>query len=281
MSEHSKIEWTEATWNPVRGCLKVSPGCKHCYAETFAERFRGVPGHPYGHGFDPRLVPEKLLEPLRWASAKSVFVNSMSDLFQDAVPDDYIVAVAEVMLLTPWHTYQVLTKRSTRLEAMLRNRLHLAAAAPHIWWGVSVEDRKYGVPRIDALRNTHAHTRFLSIEPLLEDLGEMDLRGIDWVIVGGESGPGARPMQHEWVEAIRQCCTGAGVRFFFKQWGGVQKGKHGRILNGRTYDEMPPRSTRRIPSRTVRLELASAVEGLTEGWPASPLAQIDLRKVVA
>ena len=281
VSEHSKIEWTEATWNPVRGCLKVSPGCKHCYAETFAERFRGVPGHPYGHGFDPRLVPEKLLEPLRWASPKSVFVNSMSDLFQDAVPDDYIVAVAEVMLLTPWHTYQVLTKRSIRLETMLRNRLQLAAAAPHIWWGVSVEDRKYGLPRIDHLRNTHARTRFLSIEPLLEDLGEMDLRGIDWVIVGGESGPGARPMQREWVEAIRQCCMGAQARFFFKQWGGVQKGRRGRILNGRTYDEIPPRSTTRIPSRTVRLELASSVERLTEGRSGSPLAQIDLRQVVA
>jgi protein gp37 len=212
VSEHSKIEWTEATWNPVRGCLKVSPGCKHCYAETFAERFRGVSGHPYGRGFDPRLVPEKLLEPLSWASSKSVFVNSMSDLFQDAVPDDYIAAVVEVMLLTPWHTYQVLTKRSTRLESLLRNKLQRAAAASHIWWGVSVEDRKYGVPRIDHLRNTPASTRFLSVEPLLEDLGEIDLRGIDWVIVGGESGPGARPMEEEWVEAIRRCCSDADAR---------------------------------------------------------------------
>jgi protein gp37 len=280
VSEHSKIEWTEATWNPIRGCLKISPGCKHCYAETFAERFRGVPGHPYQHGFDPRLVPGKLLEPFSWASPKSVFVNSMSDLFQDSVPEDYISAVAEVMLLTPWHTYQVLTKRSQRLEALLRGRLQPAAAAPHIWWGVSVEDRKYGVPRIDHLRRSRARTRFLSIEPLLEDLGEIDLRGIDWVIVGGESGPGARPMEQTWVEAILECCRAANARFFFKQWGGVQKGKHGRILNGQTYDEMPPRSTIPIPSRTARLELAASVERLANGWPDSPLAQIDLRQAV-
>jgi protein gp37 len=174
MSEHSKIEWTEATWNPVRGCLKISPGCKHCYAETFAERFRGVPGHPYKHGFDPRLVPEKLVEPLSWASPKTVFVNSMSDLFQDAVPDEYIIAVAEVMLRAPWHTFQVLTKRSKRLERLLSGRLRAAAAASHIWWGVSVEDRRYGVPRIVDLRGTSARTRFLSIEPLLAGCGKTE-----------------------------------------------------------------------------------------------------------
>jgi protein gp37 len=281
VSEHSKIEWTEATWNPVRGCLKVSPGCKHCYAETFAERFRGVAGHPYEHGFDPRLVPAKLLEPLSWASPKTVFVNSMSDLFQDAVPDDYIVAVAEVMLQAPWHTYQVLTKRSTRLEELLRHKLQRAAVAPHIWWGVSVEDRKHGVPRIDHLRNTAARTRFLSIEPLLEDLGHIDLRGIDWVIVGGESGPGARPMEREWVEAIRQSCRVASSRFFFKQWGGVQKGKHGRVLNGRTYDEMPLQSTSRFPSRAERLDLVRSVQCLTRGWSDETLFQINLQQVVA
>ena len=280
MSEHSKIEWTETTWNPIRGCLKISPGCKHCYAETFAERFRGVPGHPYEHGFDPRLVPGKLLEPLSWPSPRAVFVNSMSDLFQDAVPDDYIAAVAEVMLLTPWHTYQVLTKRSARLEALLHGRFQLAAAAPHIWWGVSVEDRKYGVPRIDHLRNAPARTRFLSIEPLLEDLGGVDLRGIDWVIVGGESGPGARPMERAWVEAILESCRAANARFFFKQWGGVQKRKHGRLLNGRTYDEMPARSTTPIPSRAARLELARPVERLAHGWPDSPLVLMDLKQAV-
>jgi len=278
MSEHSKIEWTEATWNPVRGCLKVSPGCKHCYAETFAERFRGVPGHPYGHGFDPRLVPGKLLEPLSWSSSRTVFVNSMSDLFQDAVPDEYIVAVAEVMLRAPWHTYQVLTKRSARLERLLGSKLRSAAAAPHIWWGVSVEDRRYGIPRIDHLRNAPARTRFLSIEPLLEDLGNLDVRGIDWVIVGGESGAGARPMEVEWVEAIRRSCRIARTRFFFKQWGGVQKGKRGRILNGRTYDEMPPRSTSRIPSRAERFDLVRANARLAYGWPSTPLVDLQPRR---
>ena len=238
MSEHSKIEWTEATWNPIRGCLKISPGCKHCYAETFAERFRGVPGHPYEQGFDPRLVPGKLLEPLLWASPRTVFVNSMSDLFQDAVPDEYILAVAEVMLNTPWHTYQILTKRASRLQSLLSTKLR--AAANHIWWGVSVEDREYGVPRIEYLRATPASVRFLSVEPLLEDLGAINLSGIHWVIAGGESGPGARPMRKEWVEAIREQCWESNALFFFKQWGGVQKAKYGRTLNGRTYDN-PPR----------------------------------------
>jgi protein gp37 len=281
VSEHSKIEWTEATWNPVRGCLKVSPGCKHCYAETFAERFRGVGGHPYEHGFDPRLVPGKLLEPLSWASPKTVFVNSMSDLFQDAIPDDYVAGVAEVMLRTPWHTYQVLTKRSMRLEALLTNRLREAAAASNIWWGVSVEDRKYGVPRIEHLRNTPARTRFLSIEPLLEDLGDLDLRGMDWVIVGGESGSGARPMKKEWVEAIRESCRDARARFFFKQWGGVQKGKHGRKLDGRTYDEMPAPSASHIPSRAERFELVRALAWMAERWPSAPLVQLKARQEVA
>lgn len=197
MSEHSKIEWTEATWNPVRGCTKVSPGCKHCYAETFAERFRGMPEHPYGDGFDPRLIPNKLLEPLRWEAARTVFVNSMSDLFQDPIPDRYVEAVTKVMLRTNWHTYQVLTKRAERLKMLLTTKLCEGAAARHIWWGVSVEDRKYGLPRIDHLREAPAYTRFLSIEPLLEDLGRIDLTGIDWVIVGGESGPGARPMRKD------------------------------------------------------------------------------------
>ena len=281
MSEHSKIEWTEATWNPVRGCLKVSPGCKHCYAETFAERFRGVPGHPYEHGFDPRLVPHKLLEPLSWASPKTVFVNSMSDLFQDAVPDNFIVAVAEVMLRAPWHTYQVLTKRSIRLQTLLNKQLRAAAAAPHIWWGVSVEDRRYGAPRIDHLRNTPAHTRFLSVEPLLEHLGDLDLNGIDWVIVGGESGPGARPMRKEWVDAIRRSCRNAHASFFFKQWGGVQKGKHGRTLDGRTYDEMPAHSVSQIPSRQERLNLLRGIARLTDDWPDAPLIQLKERQVVA
>src|SRR5262249_18624682 len=163
-----KIEWTDATWNPVRGCVKISPGCKHCYAETFAERFRGVPGHPYEAGFDPRLVPAKLADPLRWGSPKMIFVNSMSDLFQVDVPDAYVLEVANVMAAANWHTYQVLTKRSERMAAMLSTTLQEFARQPHIWWGVSVEDRKHGVPRIDHLRTAPAAVRFLSVEPLLE-----------------------------------------------------------------------------------------------------------------
>src|SRR4051794_4577144 len=194
MSDRSTIEWTDATWNPVRGCTKISPGCAHCYAETFAERFRGVPGHPYQQGFDLRLVPEKLAEPLRWASPRMVFVNSMSDLFHKDVPDDYILAVSRVMRLADWHTYQVLTKRSERMRDLLRTKLREVAEEPHIWWGVSVEDSRHGLPRIDHLRSAPARVRFLSVEPLLEDLGPLDLTGIGWVILGGESGVGARPL---------------------------------------------------------------------------------------
>ena len=195
MSSHSSIEWTDATWNPVRGCTKISPGCKHCYAETFAERFRGVKGHPYEQGFDLRLVPEKLAEPLRWRTPKMIFVNSMSDLFHDQVPDDYIIAVAKVMAAARWHTFQVLTKRSERIQRLLSTSLKFASTQPHIWWGVSVENKKHGLPRIDHLRVSPAAVKFLSIEPLLEDLGTVNLEKINWVIVGGESGPGARPMK--------------------------------------------------------------------------------------
>ncbi len=195
MSEISAIEWTDATWNPVRGCTKVSPGCKHCYAETFAERFRGVPGHPYEQGFDLRLVPRKLSEPLKWATPKTIFVNSMSDLFQKDVPDSFVEQVGRVMQMADWHTYQVLTKRAERMRDMLEGPLAFAAELSHIWWGVSVEDRKYGLTRIEALRQAPAALRFLSVEPLLEDLGEINLEGFNWVIVGGESGFGARPMK--------------------------------------------------------------------------------------
>jgi protein gp37 len=242
VADHSSIEWTDATWNPVRGCTKISPGCKHCYAETFAERFRGVPGHPYEQGFDLRLVPGKLEEPLRWSKSRMIFVNSMSDLFHEDVPDDYVLAVAGVMENASWHTYQVLTKRAGRLQQALRTTLHAQATLTHIWWGVSVEDRAHGLPRIDQLRDAPAAVRFLSIEPLLEDLGDVNLSGIHWVIVGGESGHGARPMQREWVESLRDQCAAAGVPFFFKQWGGVRKTKAGRILDGRTYDELPTRT---------------------------------------
>jgi protein gp37 len=237
MSSSSKIEWTEATWNPVRGCVKISPGCTHCYAETFAERFRGVPGHPYEQGFDPRLVPTKLREPLSWSKPKMIFVNSMSDLFQDFVQDDYIVEVVKVMM---------------------------EADSQHIWWGVSVEDRKYGVGRIEHLQAANVAVRFLSVEPLLEDIGTLNLDGIHWVIVGGESGPGARPMPETWVQSVLTQCRAAGVHFFFKQWGGVRKSETGRELNGRTYDEMPSRQTRErigqeeTPTRHMAVRIAAA-----------------------
>jgi protein gp37 len=253
MSGRSKIEWTDATWNPVRGCTKISPGCKHCYAETFAERFRGVKGHPYEQGFDLRLVPEKLGEPLRWPKPKMIFVNSMSDLFHEAIPDEYISKVAQVMSAAMWHTFQVLTKRSGRLRQLLRSKLRLTAAEPHIWWGVSVENRKFGLPRIADLRSAPAGVRFLSIEPLLEDLGTLNLSGIAWVIVGGESGPGARPIQKEWVISIRDQCRRAGVPFFFKQWGGTRKAVTGRKLDGRTYDEFPRPVGRTFPDWRVRM----------------------------
>jgi len=219
LSDKSKIEWTDATWNPIRGCTKVSPGCKHCYAETFTERFRGVKGHPFEQGFDLRLVPEKLHEPLRWKQPRIVFVNSMSDLFHERVPDDYIVQVAEVMARASWHTYQVLTKRSERMRDLLNSKLGFAARAPHIWWGVSVEDRKYGVPRIGHLQAANASVRFLSLEPLLEDIGEISLSGIRWVIVGGESGARARPFDIGWARSVLRQCREQQVACFVKQLG--------------------------------------------------------------
>lgn len=259
MSLDSKIEWTDATWNPVRGCTKISPGCKHCYAETFAERFRGVPGHPYQQGFDLKLVPEKLPDPLRWRSPKMIFVNSMSDLFHHQVPDDYIEAVAETMVKANWHTYQVLTKRSARMAELLNGKLRFAAKSRHIWWGVSVEDRKCGLPRVRDLSNAPAAVRFLSVEPLLEDLGEFSLRGIQWVIVGGESGHGARPLRKEWVTAIRDQCAEASVPFFFKQWGGVRKKITGRELDGRTYDSFPERVSNPVSPATAAFAWAEEI----------------------
>lgn len=264
MSANSKIEWTDATWNPVRGCTKISPGCAHCYAETFAERFRGVPNHPYEQGFDLRLVPEKLAEPLTWGKSQMVFVNSMSDLFHKDVPDEYIVLVAQVMAQANWHTYQVLTKRSDRLRDLLTSKLAFAAALPHIWWGVSVENRKHGLPRVLHLREASPQMAFLSIEPLLEDLGDFDLSGIDWIIVGGESGAGARPMKPEWVASIQRQCSGAKVPFFFKQWGGVRKSVTGRELDGQTFDEMPPLERKPVLDSLRRKTLAAK---FLAAWP--------------
>jgi len=259
MSDNSKIEWTDATWNPVRGCSKVSPGCLHCYAETFAERFRGVPGHPFEFGFALRLVPEKLGEPIRWSRPRKIFVNSMSDLFHEGVPDDYIEKVCRVMLAAKWHTYQILTKRAHRMADLLQGKLRKAADASHIWWGVSVENCKHGLPRIEKLREAKPKVAFLSIEPLLEDLGSMDLRGISWVIVGGESGPGARPMLKEWVRGVRQQCCIFKVPFFFKQWGGARKFQTGRMLDGMTYDEFPVMSSNPVASPEERTELLATL----------------------
>jgi protein gp37 len=239
MASSSEIEWTDATWNPVRGCTKISAGCKNCYAERFAERFRGVAGHPFEQGFDLRLIPSKLTEPLKWKAPKRIFVNSMSDLFHDEVPDSYIDRVVDVMREADWHVYQVLSKRASRLCGYIDIAVPDAALMSHVWWGVSVEDRKHGLPRIDHLRQSDAAVRFLSVEPLLEDLGDIDLTRISWVIVGGESGPRARPMNPAWVERVYDQCREQSVPFFFKQWGGTRKKITGRTLHGRTYDEMP------------------------------------------
>lgn len=260
MSDGSSIEWTDATWNPVRGCTKISPGCKHCYAEVFAERWRGVAGHPYQQGFDLRLVPEKLLEPLRWSRSRMIFVNSMSDLFQEGIPTSYVRMVFEVMAMADWHVYQVLTKRADRMRTLTHRLPAPCVGRDHVWLGVSVEDRKYGVPRIDELREAQASVRFLSVEPLLEDLGELDLAGIDWVIVGGESGPGARPMREEWVRSVRDQCRAAGIPFFFKQWGGARKKATGRTLDGRTYDEFPATAGAPPPSAQERQRRVSALQ---------------------
>ena len=241
MSDGTTIEWTDATWNPVTGCTKVSPGCAHCYPERFAERFRGVQGHPYKQGFDFRLWPARLHQPLRWKKPRRVFVNSMSDLFHEAVPDDFILSVFDVMERASIHTFQVLTKRPARALA-LAEQLPWPA---NVWLGVSVENQRWA-ERVEALRATPAAVRFLSCEPLLGEL-ELDLSNIDWVIVGGESGPRSRPMHADWARAVRNQAVAARVAFFFKQWGAhdetgrnATKKRAGRLLDGRTWDEYPP-----------------------------------------
>lgn len=255
MSDKSSIEWTEATWNPVTGCTKVSPGCAHCYAETFAERFRGVPGHPYERGFDLQLRPERLSQPLEWKRSRLIFVNSMSDLFHPDVPIEFIHRVFDTMVRADWHTFQVLTKRSERL-AQLADQLRWPK---NVWMGVSVENQRW-TSRIDDLRKVHAAVRFLSCEPLLGPL-EIDLSGIHWVIAGGESGPRARPMKPEWARSVRDQCMDQVVPFFFKQWGAhneagrrLGKTKTGRLLDGLLWDAMPQairkvEAVRRLGSR--------------------------------
>jgi protein gp37 len=234
MASNSHIEWTDATWNPVTGCTKISPGCKHCYAERLAKRLKAMGQANYRNGFKVTLQPQMLELPLHWKTPKRIFVNSMSDLFHEEVPTSYIKKVFDVMGRAHWHQFQVLTKRSARVLELSKE----LKWAPQIWMGVSVENDKY-TSRIDDLRQTEAQVKFLSLEPLLGPLPKLNLRGIDWAIVGGESGPGARPVDPQWVTGLRDQCLKAGVPFFFKQWGGVQKKKAGRDLEGRTWDQMP------------------------------------------
>ena len=248
MSDRSKIEWTDATWNPVTGCTAVSPGCRHCYARAFAERFRGVPGHPYEGGFDFCLRPERLGIPLNWKKPRRIFVCSMSDLFQASVPEGFVFEVLQTVRAAHWHEFQILTKRARRMAALAK-RLELREGPldesyPNAWLGVTVESQKY-VGRAETIAGLSSTVRYISAEPLL---GSLDLRevlgrdrGINWVIVGGESGPKARPMQPEWVWDIRDQCRTAGVAFLFKQWGGVGAAKKaaGRLLDGRLWEQYP------------------------------------------
>ncbi|HZO88664.1 MAG TPA: phage Gp37/Gp68 family protein [Chthonomonadaceae bacterium] len=234
MSNNSAIEWTDATWNPVTGCTQVGPGCDHCYAMTFAERFRGVTGHPYEQGFDLKLWPERLELPLQWRKPRRIFVNSMSDLFHKDIPDDYIRRVFDTMVKADWHIYQVLTKRSSRLAELGQT----LPWRPHIWAGVSIELDQM-VSRADHLRKVPAYVRFISAEPLLGPLPRLNLEGIHWLIAGGESGPHYRPPDPDWIRDLRDRCQAVGVAFFFKQWGGRTPKAGGRLLDGRTWDEMP------------------------------------------
>jgi len=238
MPQSTEIEWTDATWNPVTGCSKISPGCLHCYAERFSERFRGVPGHPFEAGFDLALRPERLKTPLTWRKPRMIFVNSMSDLFHKDVPEHFVDSVFDIMEQAHWHVFQILTKRSSRMARYTRRRYVDRAAPSHLWMGVSVEDgaRKSRVTHLQAAK---AAVRFLSIEPLLGPIGTINLAGIHWVIVGGESGPRARPMAAEWARSVRDQCSEQRVAFFFKQWGGLRPKSGGRLLDGREWNELP------------------------------------------
>ena len=238
MADKSAIEWTDATWNPVTGCTKISTGCDNCYAERFAERFRGVKGHPFEQGFDLMLRPARLEQPLKWLRPRMIFVNSMSDLFHKGVPTEFVERVFMTMEKAHWHTFQVLTKRSPRMKNFVDTRYRRGKAPAHIWLGTSLEDGTQ-LSRLRHVQDMAATVRFLSIEPMLGPVGQLDLDGIDWVIVGGESGPGFRPIQEEWVCEVRDQCVDAGVAFFFKQWGGVRPKSGGRLLRGREWNLYP------------------------------------------
>jgi protein gp37 len=238
MADATAIEWTDATWNPVTGCTKITAGCDNCYAERFSERFRGVPGHPFETGFDVTLRPGRLRQPLEWRRSRMIFVNSMSDLFHKQVPTTFIDQVFDTMEEADWHVFQVLTKRSSLMRDYLKRRYAGGLAPPHIWLGVSVENGE-NRSRIRHLRDAPAAVRFLSIEPLIGSMGKMELEGIHWVIAGGESGPGARPVHVDWVREVRDQCRTSGVSFFFKQWGGIRPKSGGRSLDGREWSEYP------------------------------------------
>jgi protein gp37 len=238
MADGSAIEWTDATWNPVTGCTKITAGCDNCYAARFSERFRGVAGHPFENGFDLTLRAERLQQPLTWRRSRMIFVNSMSDLFHKDIPREFIDRVFDTMEEADWHTFQVLTKRSSLMRDYLLRRYGERTSHDHIWFGVSVEEAK-ARSRIAHLRSAPAAVRFLSIEPLIGPVGRLDLAGIHWVIVGGESGPGARPMDVEWVRDILEQCEQQDVAFFFKQWGGIRPKSGGRTLDGREWNQMP------------------------------------------
>lgn len=242
MADGSAIEWTDATWNPVTGCTKITAGCDNCYAERFAERWRGVAGHPFEHGFDLTLRPDRLDQPRRWKRSRMIFVNSMSDLFHKKVPDPFVDSVFDAMEDANWHVFQVLTKRSSRMRDYLQKRYATSQPPDHIWLGVSVEDSR-GVARIKHLRENPAGVRFLSIEPLIGPVGPVDLSGVHWVIAGGESGPGARILNIEWARDIRDQCARQDVAFFFKQWGGIRPKSGGRELDGREWNQFPSNQT--------------------------------------
>jgi len=242
MTTKTQIEWTEMTWNPMTGCTKVSPGCKYCYAEVMAKRLKAMKTPGYDNGFEISILPERLTQPLKRKKPTVYFVNSMSDLFHEQATDSFLDDVFDIIAQTPRHTYQILTKRADRMAEYFSTR----TPPENAWLGVSVENQQYGLPRIDYLRNIPAKVRFLSVEPLLEDLGKINLTDIHWVIVGGESGPNARPMRPDWIDNIKSQCDGSNASFFFKQWGGWgvdgkkrHKKENGRILQGRTWDEMP------------------------------------------
>jgi protein gp37 len=238
MATQTAIEWTDATWNPVSGCTKISPGCDHCYAERIAERFRGTPNHPFSNGFDLTLRPHKLDEPLSWRRPRRVFVNSMSDLFHKEIPREFLDKVFDTMERADWHVFQVLTKRSSLLRRYINERYADKSCPAHIWLGVSIEDRR-SLVRLKHLASARISIRFVSFEPLLEDLGDLDLTGVHWAIVGGESGPGARPIDREWVRSIRDQCRASNVAFFFKQWGGIRAKSGGNRLDGKQWLQYP------------------------------------------